>query len=118
MPRRIAFLIASGLLLTASGCGTLLNLDGMDTVIFGAHPPEEVQKHLRLPYPYGGVGNDITWMKRAEQPIDVVGPLIDMPLSFTADTLTLPWTIYRATHTEVSGSMPTNPSSESARSFK
>ena len=40
---------------------------------------------------YGGVGWDIEWTGR--QPALLLVMLVEMPLSFVFDTLTLPWTI-------------------------
>jgi uncharacterized protein YceK len=82
------------LLGTASGCGTLLNMDGKDALILDSRPLEEMQKHDRPPFPFGGVVNDVAWLKGAKEPIGIIGCVMDLPLSFTGDIITLPWTVF------------------------
>lgn len=95
MRRNSVIVMATLLLSTSSGCGTLLNVEGMDALIVDSRPPEEMRKHERPPYPFGGVGNDMAWLNGAEEPIGVIGCVVDLPLSIAGDIITLPWTAYQ-----------------------
>jgi uncharacterized protein YceK len=95
--------MATMLSMANSGCGTLLNVGGTErlevnpqasVVTADGSIPEFVPKYARPPFPFGGVSNDVAWIKSAEQPIDVVGSVVDMPFSFVGDFVTLPWTTY------------------------
>lgn len=83
------------------GCGTMANMDGRSFALMG--PPD---RETQL---YGGAANDFRWV--GEQAGRVVAPdeptdvlfgivmmgyfgLIDLPLSFIGDTLTLPQVIW------------------------
>jgi uncharacterized protein YceK len=98
MRRIFAIKVAAALLLTAtSGCGTLLNLDGKERFDFSSlnpHPANYVLKYQRPMFPFGGVANDIAWIKDATQPIDSIFSVADLPFSLAGDILTLPWTSY------------------------
>src|SRR5438128_9209704 len=82
------------LLCTSSGCGTMFNVTGHEPWLLGPPP-------MRPIVPFGGVDNDLRWMKRGLspdgwEPGPVVAAAIDMPLSFVGDVLTLPWTAYQS----------------------
>jgi uncharacterized protein YceK len=95
--RRISGIVVATLLLCASsGCGTLLNVEGRDALIVDSRPLDEMRKHERPPYPFGGVANDMAWLNGAEEPIGVIGCVVDLPLSITGDIITLPWTAYQS----------------------
>jgi hypothetical protein len=72
----------------SSGCGTMANVMGQEVWLIG--PPPE--RHIDV---FGGVDNDVRWMSRG---IDawaswaILAAAIDMPFSFVADIITLPWT--------------------------
>ena len=74
---------------SASGCGTLFNLNGKEPWVLG--PPPE-----RQTVPFGGIDNDVRWMTRGVPlmgaPLCVVAAAVDMPFSFVGDILTLPYT--------------------------
>jgi uncharacterized protein YceK len=83
----------------SSGCGTLLNLDGKEQLDFGGsdRAPDDtyMMKYQRPTYAFGGVGNDLAWIKSANQPIDVVAAILDMPFSLAGDIVTFPWVAYQ-----------------------
>jgi uncharacterized protein YceK len=93
------FLLIALTLAASSGCGTMLNMDGKERLDFGgsdlAVNAPYVPKYRRPIFPFGGISNDIAWIKTANQPSDVIFSLIDMPLSFVGDIVTLPWTAYQ-----------------------
>ena len=78
----------------ASGCGTFLNLDGKERLDLSSVPVDEI-KHRRAPFPFGGVANDVAWMRDAKQPIDAIGAAIDVPFSLAGDVVTMPWVTYQ-----------------------
>ena len=78
------------LLWTGSGCGTMANLAGQEPWLMGPAPVRTVD-------PFGGVDNDVRWMKRAirtegVEALPIVVAAIDIPLSLAGDVVTLPWT--------------------------
>ena len=82
---------------TSSGCGTLWNVNGMERLDTSpSTPPDRVRKLDRPPFPFGGVANDVAWIKSADQPIDVVFSLVDLPFSLVGDLLTFPWAAYQS----------------------
>jgi uncharacterized protein YceK len=78
------------LALSLTGCGTAANLTFPEKVMIPGPPRMEV---------YGGVGNDVRWIKdlaATRGPIALLlaaGLVLDLPLSAVADTLTLPVTL-------------------------
>jgi uncharacterized protein YceK len=93
-----ATLVAVLLLCACGGCGTMLNLSDMERLDVASRPVDVKSPYERPAYPFGGVGNDIAWLKSADpwQPIDVLFPIVDMPLSLAGDVATLPWALHRA----------------------
>lgn len=101
MRPRLAFFITSGLLFTITGCGTMFNCAGCEPWLMGQPPSRDIA-------PFGGVDNDIRWMKRFTDPnqypqgecdpvpVAMIAPALDIPLSLAGDIITLPWTIYQA----------------------
>src|SRR5262249_7895482 len=88
------FIILTLFLCTASGCGTLANLQGEEPWLIGFAPKRPVT-------PFGGIDNDVRWMKRGKGPDGwesgpIVAASIDMPLSLVGDVITLPWTAYQS----------------------
>ena len=83
MLRRLALLLV---IASVSGCGTFLNMSAGG----GSHhspccsaPGPSYFAASNHPIPYGGVLTDLKWCL-------LVLPLLDVPLSLVADTLTLP----------------------------
>ena len=100
MRRTGAMVIMVAVLLgTSGGCGTLLNVGGRERLDLGSidAPPERVRKYERPAFVFGGVANDVAWIKSAEQPIDVIASLVDLPFSLTGDIVTLPWLTFEYT---------------------
>lgn len=99
MTQRLSMLVLGFLGPTIAGCGTLLNLDGKERLDFSGSdaPPDHVHemKYQRAPFPFGGLANDVAWMRDAKTPIDVIGAAIDVPLSLAGDVVTLPWVTYQ-----------------------
>jgi uncharacterized protein YceK len=75
-------LVALGLALGLSGCGTVFNL-GAGTCAYREYP-----------LVYGGVGIDAEIIAVADFPLGLLLALIDAPFSLAADTVTLPYTIF------------------------
>lgn len=87
-------IILALLLCTSSGCGTMFNLTGHEPWLMGPAPTRPI-------VPFGGVDNDLRWMKRGIsedgwEPGPIVAAAIDVPFSFVGDLVTLPWTAYQA----------------------
>jgi uncharacterized protein YceK len=80
-----------------SGCGTMLNLEGKEKLdlegVSVVRPPGEVYvpKYMRPPFAFGGVANDVAWIKESTQSAGIVLSVLDIPFSFIADIVTLPW---------------------------
>jgi hypothetical protein len=88
------FIILALYLCANSGCGTLANLKGEEPWLIGFAPQRPVA-------PFGGIDNDLRWMKRGIRSDGwesgpIVAATIDMPLSFAGDIITLPWTTYQS----------------------
>jgi uncharacterized protein YceK len=93
-------LLLSTLVALGSGCGTMANLDGRTALVGWPSRP---------PAPFGGVANDMNWMRTAELcPPDrfdkdfafMIG-LSDLPFSFVADVVTLPWVGFEYTRESI-----------------
>lgn len=97
MTRSFPILLIAAMLGTASGCGTMLNLDNKERLdlaagsVVTADGKPMTPRWQRPAFAFGGVANDIAWIKSAEQPFDVVHSLVDMPFSLVGDVVTLPW---------------------------
>jgi hypothetical protein len=85
------------LIVAATGCGTMRNLEGRQH--YGGQ-----QREWAPPQPFGGVGNDARWLGETvadvDEVLDVPGAvvtcafiLVDMPLSLVGDVITLPRTL-------------------------
>ena len=101
MQRTGAMIMVTAMLLSATcGCGTMLNMNGKEKFDFGASDRASddvyVLKYQRPPFPFGGIANDVAWINRANQPIDVIFSLVDMPFSVVGDIVTLPWAIHES----------------------
>src|SRR5262245_53372108 len=86
-------ILLSLFLCTSSGCGTKFNLSGQEPWLMGSPP-------VRPTVPFGGVDNDLRWMRRGSgsdgaEPGPIVAAALDMPLCFVGDVVTLPWTTYQ-----------------------
>jgi uncharacterized protein YceK len=101
MTQRILFLLA---VCSAVGCGTLANMQGKRRPMLDA-PTHE-------PRLFGGAVNDVRWVGEGfddalaaqdaltvPERMAVIGyfALIDLPLSFVGDVLTLPWLLWSET---------------------
>ena len=96
MRRTGAMIVVAALLLGASsGCGTMLNMDGKERLDFDSRDVDLPPRYQRPMFPFGGVANDVAWIKSAKEPIDVTLSLMDMPFSFAGDVLTFPWAAYQ-----------------------
>jgi uncharacterized protein YceK len=102
---RVAVILAIGTLATVSGCGTVQNLHGPDTYLYGGltweknalvniYLGQEDDGQTVFPHLFGD-DSDETWSKvdRGLQVL-VVGPILalDLPLTAIGDTLTAPYT--------------------------
>ena len=90
MRRLGAIIVAAALLCAANGCGTLANMKGREHLTFATGTDADWAP-ARPTLPFGGLANDVTFIKKSEYPIQVVAGLLDMPFSLAADVLTLPW---------------------------
>jgi len=89
---------AACVLVCASGCGTLTNMDrGLDVP---GYPP-----HRRV---FGGVLEDIEYLNQTEHWIEVIA-LADIPFSLVGDVFTLPWTLKAARMRKMSKEPPSLP---------
>jgi hypothetical protein len=71
-------------------------MDGKERLdVAPSAPVDRVRKYDRPAFPFGGVANDVAWIKSANQPIDVIFSLIDVPFSIAGDLLTFPWAAYQ-----------------------
>jgi hypothetical protein len=94
LKNRNQFVILAVLLSTTSGCGTMSNVMGQEPWLIGPPP-------VRPTVPFGGIDNDVRWMRRGIGPegcesLPMVAAAIDMPLSLVGDVVTLPWTTYQS----------------------
>src|ERR1043166_267560 len=78
-------------LLAVCGCGTLENTMAFN--IKSLAPPLDPVQSPRFA-PFGGVAKDVEWVRTANQPIDVIDSVVDMPFSLVGDLVTLPWVAY------------------------
>jgi len=85
--RRLLVPIAVSLVLGLEGCSTIATLVGM------AKPEEfDCSTAPYIPRVYSGVFNDWRFLTSGTEGSTLV--ILDMPFSFVADTLVLPYTIY------------------------
>ena len=86
------------LLAATCGCGTTMNMSDRERVDWevASRDPRVVYvpKYQRPAFPFGGVANDIAWIKTSEQPIDVIFSAADIPFSLAGDFVTLPWSLH------------------------
>jgi hypothetical protein len=94
MAPRLSMLVLGFLGPTIAGCGTTLNLDGKERLDLTSGPVDEI-KDQRAPFPFGGLANDVAWMRDAKHPMDSIGAAIDVPFSLAGDVVTLPWVTYQ-----------------------
>ncbi|MBL1274914.1 MAG: YceK/YidQ family lipoprotein [Ectothiorhodospiraceae bacterium] len=85
MTRIIIFILALQLLL--QGCSTVATLSANEDN-FKCDPP------FKIPRAYSGVANDYRFLM-GKKYTDEGLTILDMPFSFIADTIVLPYTIYR-----------------------
>ena len=77
----------TGLMIVESGCGTLASVAGDATGRFEPEGPH------RIPRVYSGIATDWSFLSEGGEDAGVL--VFDLPLSFAADTLVLPYTIPR-----------------------
>jgi hypothetical protein len=97
-------ILAPALACPSFGCGTTLNMAGVEnlqpfvdvSVAADAadYTPTIDSNFVRPAYPFGGVGNDVAWLKSADRPLDVLGAIADMPFSLVGDVITFPWAAF------------------------
>jgi len=86
----LAVLVAAPIV---AGCSTLVTLNaGHDNKQF------QCDAGAYVPRVYSGIFHDMQLIRRAKSPGRVAAPVIDVPFSAVADTLVLPYTIYRQAH--------------------
>src|SRR4051812_20550412 len=88
------FVILTVVLMTTSGCGTMFNVTGHEPWLMGDPPQRPID-------PFGGIDNDLRWMRRGIhpdhwEPLPIAAAAVDMPLSLVGDIITLPWTAYQS----------------------
>jgi uncharacterized protein YceK len=104
MQRILATSLMALMLTALSGCGTMANMEGK-SCWFDSRPPWSTLP----PRPFGGVTGDGTIIAGIVDDFHwdsdawILGAVavLDMPLSFVGDIITLPWTINAANRTPV-----------------
>ena len=82
---RVMVSLALIAVITSSGCGTMANIDGRRLP-----PPSPSGQEVSRPF--GGVRNDIEWLKSGTAPGNLMY-VADLPLSLVGDLVTLPKTV-------------------------
>jgi uncharacterized protein YceK len=92
--------------LTLTGCGTVGNLSGPENLMTPGPPQLEV---------YGGVANDVRWIKNLNETggintrLMAAALVLDVPLSAVADTITLPVTMWATVDRAYTSEPPPSP---------